>query len=86
MTDDKTQPTKEKKHLIINHLLCNLEREISCFENLVNEIEGSEIAKTINEETNSMSLVEFLNDTPNKLNELIKRLSDYRARLQEYLF
>lgn len=86
MNDKSMKVEKEPKHLIINHCLDELEGEISRYENLVGKIEGSELAKAVDEERKPTSLVVFLDNTPDRLRLLTESLANYRKKIQEYLF
>ncbi len=84
--NEPTKPGKEQKHLIINGCLGDLEAEVSCLKNLVGRIEGSDQDKTASEERKPMSLTAFLNETPDRLAQLITLLTEYRKKITEYLF
>ncbi len=85
MSDPKS-PTKEQKHLVINDCFCDLENEISRFGDLVDRVEGSKQDKKVDEEMKPISLVTFLNETPDRLAKLTNILKEQRKKLTEYLF
>ncbi len=84
--NESAMPQKEQKHLVINDGFCELENEISRFGDLVYRVEGSEPDKNVNEEIKPMSLLTFLNETPERLAKLTNLLKEQRKKLTEYLF
>ena len=84
--NETKNPIKEQKHLVINDCFCELENEISRFGGLVYRVEGSEPDKNVGEEIKPMSLVTFLNETPERLAKLTNLLKEQRKKLTEYLF
>lgn len=86
MNEELMKATKEQKHLVINSCLDELESEICRYETLVSRIENSGKESDPTEERKLISLVEFLNETPNRLGELTKSLVNCRQKIQEYLF
>ena len=85
MSDAKS-PIKEQKHLVINDCFCELENEISRLEGFVAKVEGSDQDRPVGEERKSISLIEFLNETPDRLAKLTNILKEQRKKLTEYLF
>lgn len=80
---------KEAKYLIICKSLIELHDSIKLLEDLLSKIQGQKSPETepvSNVKVESLCLVDFLESTPEKIEEYISRLNELRAAFDRSLF